>query len=227
MALNGVYFELVSKEGKGLGQSVLWQNVQASVWGVLVNVVLLMTFGAEIGGGDGGPSPERGPSPELIASHIGGDREVVKALRGGCLDLGAAGWVAVTAVAAADITMNVAFKVSIVVGGACLRGERDTLHLFISSSLLYVYLRVGAMRADRLSVHLPRQVLGANAYNFARAGSILLSVLFQVNFFGASISNNFLGGALAVLLAAELYQRSLSVPVKTATIATHVMTGEP
>ena len=82
----GVYFELVSNEAEGSSQSIWWQNIQAGVYGVLANVLLLMIFGDTTLG-------QRSSSDGFA-----------------CFDLGPIGWRAVLVVSAADITMNLAFK---------------------------------------------------------------------------------------------------------------------
>ena len=134
-ALQAVYFELVSNEAEGEGQSVWWQSIQAGVYGVLANVALLALFGDVLGSGAQGPA--------------------------GCFGLGRAGNMAVLAVSAADITMNLACK-----------------------------------------------TLGANAYNFARAGSFLLSAAAHTVWMGAAPSAHFCAGAAIVMAAGDRYQRA-------------------
>jgi drug/metabolite transporter (DMT)-like permease len=86
-ALQAVYFEMVTNEQEGVGQSIWWQSIQAGVYGVLANVALLIVLGDSLG--------QRSPAS---AEELG------------CFGLGPAGWRAVLVVSAADITMNVAFK---------------------------------------------------------------------------------------------------------------------
>ena len=69
-ALQAVYFEMVSNEEEGEGQSIWWQSIQAGVYGVLANAALLAVLGDSLNG------------PSVPA--------------GGCFDLGAAGWRAST-----------------------------------------------------------------------------------------------------------------------------------
>lgn len=85
-ALQGVYFELVSNETEGRGQSIWWQSIQGGVYGVLANIVLLV----------------------MLGDTSIGQRSTTSSAE--CFSISPAGWRAILVVSAADITMNLAFK---------------------------------------------------------------------------------------------------------------------
>jgi drug/metabolite transporter (DMT)-like permease len=115
-AAQAVYFELVSSESASAArQSVHWQNVQASACGVVANLLLL----ALLGGGGG----HEGPSDDGHGGMI-------------CIGLGSRALVAVCAVAATDISSNIAFKQLGANAYSFVRGSSFVLSALISAVFL-------------------------------------------------------------------------------------------